>query len=206
MKIFISGTDTDIGKTTICSWLCLKSGYSYYKPVQTGAAASKDSNVVVHLSQAKIYPESFIYQAPLSPHLAARLENQKIDLKQITLPPTKNLLVEGAGGALVPLNQSHLMVDLIKKLQLPVIIVTRSCLGTINHTLLTIEALKAREIKILGVIMNGKINNANKKAIEFYSKIMVLAQFPWLKRIDYNTLQNIPLPQKLAKILLKEKL
>ncbi|MGL9725286.1 MAG: dethiobiotin synthase [Wolbachia sp.] len=195
MKIFITGTDTDIGKTTISSWLCLHTGYSYFKPIQTGGILGTDSYQVSNLTNANVYKENFVYKEPLSPHLAA------YDSIDINLPKAHNLIIEGAGGVLVPINKTILMVDLIKKLAIPTILVARSTLGTINHTLLSLEALRARNIPILGVILNGLPNQDNLEAIEFYGKTQVLASVPKLQQVDREHLMQTPLSNRLKAIL-----
>lgn len=197
MKFFITGTDTDIGKTLICCWLTMHSGFAYFKPIQTGTDYDSDSSIIQKYVSVKIYPEIYRYKAPLSPHLAASLENQEININKICLPTTKNLIIEGAGGVLVPINKKYYIIDLIKALKVPVILVARSKLGTINHSLLTIEALRARNIPIAGIILNGEINEDNKKAIKYYGRINILAQFPLLNSISKEALLSIPLTQKL---------
>lgn len=201
MKIFITGTDTNVGKTLISSWIALHTGFSYVKPIQTGTIDGADSCEVQRLSHAKVYPETYRYQAPLSPHLAATLENDTIDLKNIILPEVNHLIIEGAGGVLVPINQTCLMVDLMKKTGAFVILVARTTLGTINHTLLSVEALRSRNIPLLGVIMNGEKNLENTKAIEVYGRIPVLAEFPKLESVTMNTLKGIALSQTLKQML-----
>jgi dethiobiotin synthetase len=201
MQVFIAGTDTNIGKTLISSWLCLHTGYAYFKPIQTGMSEGNDSSLVSTLAGATIYPEKYLYKAPLSPHLAAKLENKNIDINNIKLPEAQNLIVEGAGGLLVPLTQDYLMIDLIKLLAIPVILVASSRLGTINHTLLSLEALRLRDISILGVIVSGKTNQSNCDAIEFYGNIKIIAQIPFLSQFTRNTLSQIPLSQDLMQIL-----
>lgn len=201
MKIFITGTDTNIGKTLICSWIALHTGFSYFKPIQTGTRDGSDSFEVQKLSDTKIYPEVYSYREPLSPHLAAKMENDMINIEKIVLPEVSNLIIEGAGGVLVPINDTYLMVDLIKKLGAPVVLVARTTLGTINHTLLSLEALRSRNIPLLGVIMNGKNNIQNSNAIEVYGRTSVLAEFPKLENVSMNTLTDIVLPQKLKQIL-----
>lgn len=201
MKIFITGTDTNVGKTLISSWIALHTGFSYFKPIQTGTRDGSDSFEIQKLSDTKIYPESYAYKEPLSPHLAAKLENDMIDIEKIVLPPSRNLIVEGAGGVLVPINDTYLMVDLIKKLGAPVILVARTTLGTINHTLLSLEALRSRNITVLGVIMNGEQNTQNSNSIELYGRTSVLAELPKLESVSMNTLKSVALPQKLKHIL-----
>lgn len=201
MQIFVTGTDTDVGKTTISSWLCLHTGYSYFKPIQTGSILGTDSHQISNLTNASVYKENFAYKRPLSPHLAASLENDSINIDRISLPKTHNLIIEGAGGVLVPINQTTLMVDLIKKLAIPTILVARSTLGTINHTLLSLEALRARNIPILGVILNGLLSQDNLEAIEFYGRVQVLASVPKLQQVDREHLMQTPLSNRLKAIL-----
>lgn len=201
MKIFITGTDTHVGKTLISSWITLHTGFSYFKPIQTGLNEGTDSYEVQRLSDTKIHPEIYAYQAPLSPHLAAKIENERIDIEKIVLPQEKNLIIEGAGGVLVPINNTYLMIDLIKKLGAPVILVSRTTLGTINHTLLTLEALKLRDIPVLGVVMNGEKNLQNSHAIASYGQTSILAEFPKLEIVNQNALKNILLSQRLKQIL-----
>lgn len=198
MQIFITGTDTDVGKTIISSWLCLHTGYSYFKPIQTGSILGTDSHQVSNLTEANVYKENFVYEKPLSPHLAAY---DSIDIDKINLPKAHNLIIEGAGGILVPINKTTLMVDLIKKLAISTILVARSTLGTINHTLLSLEALRARNVPILGVILNGLPNQDNLEAIEFYGKTQVLASVPKLQQVDREHLMQTPLSNRLKVIL-----
>ncbi|MCA1906795.1 MAG: dethiobiotin synthase, partial [Magnetospirillum sp.] len=128
---------------------------------------------------ARVHPPAYVFQAPLSPHAAARLENASITLDGLKLPTTEGpLVVEGAGGILVPLNDRALTVDWVEHLGLPVVVVARSGLGTINHTLLTLEALNRRHIPILGVVMNGPPNPGNRAAIEQFGDTRVLAEIP----------------------------
>ncbi|MCZ2204442.1 dethiobiotin synthase [Bartonella sp. A05] len=200
-QIFISGTDTNVGKTLISAWIALHTGFSYFKPIQTGLKEGVDSYEVQRLSDVKIYPEIYAYKEPLSPHLAAKIENDTIDIEKIILPQRNNLIIEGVGGVFVPINNTYLMIDLIKKLGAPVILVSRTRLGTINHTLLSLEALRSRNIRVLGVIMNGEQNIQNCDAIEFYGRIPILAEFPELEIVNNNTLKNVALPQNLKQIL-----
>jgi dethiobiotin synthetase len=201
MKIFITGTDTNVGKTVISSWIALHTGFPYFKPIQTGTRDGSDSLEVQKRSNARIYQEIYAYKEPLSPHLAAKLENHRIDIENIVLPPSPHLIIEGAGGVLVPINDTYLMVDLIKKLGAPVILVARTALGTINHTLLSLEALRSRNINVLGVIMNGEQNLQNSHSIERYGRTSVLADFPKLEHISMNTLKRVAMPQKLNHFL-----
>lgn len=200
MQIFISATGTDIGKTLVSSWLCLHTSCDYFKPIQTGSLLGTDAKTVASLTKVKIWPESFLYKAPLSPHLAAELEHDEIDISKIKLPSSKNIIVEGAGGVMTPVNKDYLMLDLIKLLKLPTIIVASSKLGTINHTLLTLAALRAKHIKILGVIVSGEQNMQNCQAIEFYGNTKILAQVPQLTEVSHRSLLSVPLTDDLKQI------
>lgn len=196
MKVFVTGTDTNIGKTIVSSWLCMRNNCSYFKPIQTGTLEGMDSKTVQTLSGCKIHKEVYAFPESVSPHLAAKLNGETIDLNKIVLPGSNNLIVEGAGGVLVPINESQLMLDLIKKLELPVIVVSSYKLGTINHTLLTLEVLRSRNIPILGVIMNHttppvSIMEENKNAIAYYGKTKIIAQLPYISKITRQKLQNV---------------
>jgi dethiobiotin synthetase len=201
MQVFISGTDTNVGKTLISSWIALHTGFSYFKPIQTGVIEGTDTEVVQGLSLVTTYPETYRYQAPLSPHLAAARENELIQIDKIQLPQKESLIVEGAGGLLVPINDRYLMIDLIKRLNIPVILVARTSLGTINHTLLSLEILRSRQIPILGVIMNGEQNSENSAAISAYGDTCILAEFPRLAQVNQDSLRTINFPDCLRKIL-----
>jgi dethiobiotin synthetase len=200
MHIFITGTDTNIGKTLVSSWLCLHTLYDYFKPIQTGSEEGTDSATVASLARVKVWPESFVFKAPLSPHLAAKLEASEIDVRKVVLPQAGNLIIEGAGGIMTPINADYLMIDLISMLQSPTIIVASSKLGTINHTLLTLQALRSRGIEVLGVIVSGKQNQDNCQAIEFYGKTKVLAELPDLAEISSESLSKVVLNSHLQQI------
>jgi len=198
--VFVTGTDTDIGKTIVSAALtcAFKESESvcYWKPIQTGIETDDDTRTVRRLAECgddEIFDKGFRLEQPLSPHLSARLANIEITIEKILnfLPKQKNQkfwIVEGAGGVFVPLNETELMIDLIKALDLSVVIVARSGLGTINHTLLTVEALRNRGLKILGVVMNGEPKQENRKAIEHFGQVKVLAEMP---RFEQLTSENL---------------
>jgi dethiobiotin synthetase len=188
MKIFITGTDTNVGKTIVSSWLSYHYNFHYWKPIQSGddngISDTEFMRKICNLNEnIKIFDPIYSFPDHLSPHIAAKINNESIDLSKIinSSPNEKKLLIEGAGGVFVPINEKFLMIDLMEVLEAPVIIVARSGLGTINHTILTLEALRERRIKVLGVILNGEKNIENKKAIEFYGKIKVIFEFPKLE-------------------------
>jgi dethiobiotin synthase len=192
MNVFVAGTGTDVGKTTVAAWLCLHAKADYWKPVQTGSRLGRDAETVARLTDARCLPEAVLLPEPLSPYEAASLAGVRIEPNAIRLPGTdRPLVVEGAGGLLVPLNGTTLLVDLIARLGLPVILAAHSSLGTINHTCLSLEALRARDIPTLGVILSGEPNPANREAIERFGRTAVLAELPWLDPLDRAGLARI---------------
>ena len=193
-RFFITGTDTGIGKTVVSALLCATLDAYYWKPIQTGSREGIDRRTVERmgeLSRAKLLPEAYRFSPPVSPHLAAEKAGVTIELSRIRMPEIgakENLIVEGAGGALVPINETQLMTDLMRYLGLPVLLVARTALGTINHTLLSLAALRTSHLNVRGVIMVGKPNAENRKAIERYGKIGVVGAVPWLKKLDRRVL------------------
>ena len=199
-QFFVTGTDTDVGKTIACAWLCLKLQAAYWKPIQSGADTCLDTETVTTLTQGAglpIIPSTYVFQAPFSPHLAAALEGQEVNLQTLALPTTDPLIVEGAGGVLVPLNHKKLMIDLIDQLKLPTIVVARTAVGTINHTLLTLEALRTRQIPVRGIILSGPENNDNLWSIETYGHVPVIGHLPLLSPLTRQALEQIPLREKI---------
>jgi len=193
-RFFVTGTDTGVGKTAVSALLCAALDAIYWKPIQTGSREGTDRGTVMRLAQlprSRTLPESYIFGPPVSPHLAARLAGARIELRKIKpreLPVRENLIAEGAGGALVPINHTQLMTDLMRQLGFPVLLVSRTSLGTINHTLLSLAALRAARLEIRGVILVGKKNLENRKAIEHYGEISVIGFLPLLKRLDRRAL------------------
>jgi dethiobiotin synthetase len=191
MNLFVTGTDTSVGKTIVSSILCLKLNWKYWKPIQSGTSEITDSNFVKEFANPKeVIQESYCLRSPLSPHTSSEMEGIKIDLDLI-LDRAKGMdktVIEGAGGLLVPINRDFLVIDLIQKLKIRPLLVSRSGLGTINHTLLSIEALRNRKIEPLGVVMVGEKNQANRISIESYGKIKVLGEVPLLPKIDRSVL------------------
>lgn len=194
--VFVTGTDTDVGKTLVSAWLALNWRAEYWKPIQTGAVDTTDPAAIARLApQVMIHPSAVTLGAPLSPHEAARRERTRIDLSQLAPPATdRPLVVEGAGGVMVPINEMALMVDLMARLQLPALVVARSSLGTINHTLMTLEILRRRHVPILGVVMNGQRNPANRQAIEHFGAVAVLAEIQPLPVVSAALLASLPPP------------
>ena len=174
MKVFVSGIGTDVGKSVVSAVLIEALGADYWKPIQTG---DKDTDFVTSLVSRNfvLHPSAYTFKKPASPHVAAQLENATIQPEKLMLPETNNhLIVEGAGGLMVPLNHQFLVIDLIQQLQLPIILVSRHYLGSINHTLLSIEMLQKRNIPLLGVVFNGNDNKDSENAILNFGKTIKL--------------------------------
>lgn len=235
--LFITGTDTSVGKTFISALLCQgllthwfptrrvqtrrvhppslqqqnpkppesippniqgsKLSPYYWKPIQSGSFSPTDTEWVksqTDLPHAHLLKETYLLKEPLSPHLSAKKDKIHISLNQLSLPSLdKNdyLIIEGCGGLLVPLNETDLQVDLLKKWQIPTLLVARSTLGTINHTLLTLHALAFHQIPIWGIVLNGPESASNKEAIEHFGKIPVLAQIPFQNLLTPKILQDL---------------
>ena len=199
---FISGTDTNVGKTIVSAVLATKLEAHYFKPIQCGLNKMnlKDSEVVKSLSnKAKILNELYFLKKPLSPFVAAKQEKKKIDVNKILQfvknLKTKKLVIEGAGGLNVPINSNYLMSDLCQKLNTPLILVSRTKLGTINHTLMSLEVIKKKKIKLLGIIFFGKKELETLDTIKFFGKkilkknIKILGRLPVAKELSKNTIQ-----------------
>ena len=192
---FVTGTDTGIGKTVVSAMLTIGLGATYWKPVQSGLEEETDTEFVSRvtgLDEQHIVSEQFRLTEPLSPHASAAIDGISIALDDFRLPEfsTGHLVVEGAGGVLVPLNEEEMIIDLIRHLDLPALLVARSELGTLNHTFLSLEALRSRDIPVLGVILNGPKNESNRKAIEQYGEVEVLAELEPLEEINADRLER----------------
>lgn len=158
MRLFVTGTDTDVGKTVFSAALAGALDATYWKPIQSGGLNHTDSDSVQFLSglpSSKLLPEGYRLRTPCSPHRAAELDSTEIDWRRLSLPEADPLVVEGAGGLLVPVTRDSLIIDLMKHWQLTTVLVARTALGTINHSLLSIEALHSRSIPVLGVAFVG---------------------------------------------------
>ena len=195
--VFVTGTGTGVGKTITAAWLVHHWRAAYWKPIQAGLDDGGDQASIQTLAPGnRIIPPAYALNTPASPHLAARLDGVQIDVASFRLPDAGDtpLVVEGAGGVLVPLNATELMADLILYLGLPALVVARSELGTINHTLLTVEALTRRNIPVMGIVMNGPANPENRAAIEHWAMVPVLAELPPLSSVDATAIAALPPP------------
>jgi dethiobiotin synthase len=184
----VVGIGTGVGKTLASAILCKALDAAYWKPIQTGwlsGEGDSDTRDVVALSGCKSYPESYLFNEPLSPHAAAKIDGAEIDESMIKIPEHDGILIiEGAGGLMVPLNHRTLYIDLLAQWKLPVILVLRHYLGNINHTLLSLEALKQREIPIVGLIEQGDPLPDTMEAIHQFGGIKILLSIPELPAID----------------------
>lgn len=184
---FITGTDTHVGKTVLSALLVAALDSIYWKPVQSGAQEGSDRRAVMEwaeVSEERTLPECYCFDPPVSPHLAARMCGARIELGRIHLPDGvegRHVIAEGAGGVLTPLNETETILDLIRLLNFPVIVAARTTLGTINHTLLTVRALRDGGADVRGVVMAGEENIENRRAIEGYGKVPVVGRVPWLR-------------------------
>src|ERR1700681_2334973 len=192
--LFVTGTDTGVGKTVAAVALMHRYRGSaplcYWKPIQTGIEIDDDTATVRRLgacTDEEVFGQGVRLPKPVSPHLAARWAGRRIDLAELRgmLPRSDtSWIVEGAGGVLVPVNESQTMADWMACLALPVLIVARSGLGTINHTLLTLEVLRTRRLRVAGVVMIGESNPDNRAAIEQYGSVHVVGEMPVLTPLD----------------------
>lgn len=192
---FITGTDTNVGKTLASAVLMLILKGCYWKPIQSGIESEPSDCQQVQrwtgLPAEYFFPSTYQLKASLSPDQAAAAENISIDLACCELPVVqKPLIVEGAGGLYVPLNAQQRIIDLIHILALPVIVVARGTLGTINHTLLTLDILRQHQLPVHGVIFSGELNIANQQAIEKWGQVRSLFHIPFFAKIDPFTLQR----------------
>ncbi|EPR12859.1 dithiobiotin synthetase [Sphingobium indicum IP26] len=195
MSVFIvTGTDTDIGKTVFAAGLAGALGAYYWKPVQAGVDPEGDKERVAALSglpASHILPEAYRLTTPASPHLAARIDGVEIDLDRLALPKVDGpLVVEGAGGLMVPVSETLLMIDLFAFWGAPVILCARTGLGTINHSLLSIEALRARAIPVAGIAFIGEPHEENERIVPLLGKVPSLGRLPHLDPLDAESLRT----------------
>ena len=187
---FVTGTDTNVGKTVLSALLVAALDAVYWKPVQTGASEGTDRESVRQWAEAaeeRLPLERYRFYSPTSPHLASRVGGIRIGLDEFELPEAPaghKWIVEGAGGVMVPLNERDLMRDLMRQIGFPIIVAARTTLGTINHTLLTLAALREAHLPICGVVLVGDKNIENRQAIEHYGNVRVIGYIPILKNID----------------------
>lgn len=191
MKIFITGISTDVGKTISAAIVVEALEADYWKPVQAGDLDHSDSHKIkakISNRKTRIFENSYKLNTPASPHLAAEIDGIKIDLKKIKEPETKNhLVIEGAGGIFVPLNDNDLIIDLIQP-DYKVIVVSRHYLGSINHTLLTIEAIQNRGFEVAGIIFSGSENKATESLILNKTRVKCIGRIDEEPYFDQNVI------------------
>lgn len=190
-RYVVTGTDTDVGKSVFAAALAAHLGARYWKPVQAGTEDGGDAARVAALAGrcVTVLPEAYALGTPCSPHEAARIDGVAIDPARLSLPAGDGpLVVEGAGGVLVPFGDDLLAADLFARWQLPVILVARTMLGTINHSLLSLEALRSRGVAVHGVVFVGKANQASEEAIARIGKVTHLGRLPFIDPLTSQAL------------------
>ena len=192
MNYFVTAIDTDSGKTLVSAILCEMLQADYWKPVQAGLPRDSDTvQSLVSNSKTRIHPERHLLTTPASPHASAKIDGVEIKLSDFIAPPASNLVIEGAGGCLVPLNDSDFVIDLATHLNAQVVVVADLYLGSINHTLLTLEALAARRLPIKGIIFNGDENPESQRIILRHNpNIRMLLHLKKEKSIDRSTIRQ----------------
>ncbi|UIJ44254.1 dethiobiotin synthase [Sphingomonas cannabina] len=191
--IVVTGTDTDVGKTVFAATLAGALGAAYWKPVQAGLDSGSDADRVAALSglpPERILPEAYRLATPCSPHRAAEIDGIEIDPARLDPPGDRPLVIEGAGGVLVPVTRRLLYADLFARWALPTVLVARTALGTINHSLLSLEALRARQVPVLGIAFVGEANEDSEATIAAVGKVRRLGRLPLLNPLDRVSLAH----------------
>jgi dethiobiotin synthetase len=194
-RIVVTGTDTDIGKTVFAAGLADQLGACYWKPIQSGLEGETDSEIVARLGgllPERILPERYRLTTPVSPHQSAAIDGVNIEIDALDVPDTggRSLVIEGAGGLMVPLDQSILYIDVFARWRIPVVLCARTALGTINHSLLSIEALRRREIELLGVAFIGESHPESERAICEIGRVKRLGRLPRLSTLTRSSLRE----------------
>jgi len=193
-RIIVCGTDTDVGKTIVSSFLVQGLKGVYWKPIQSGTEEGTDTKTVcklLDLEPERYLSERYKFKAPVSPHWAAEKESRHIDPNNLDVPNLdKLIIIETAGGLMVPLNRNWLQIDQLKVWGAPIILVARTGLGTLNHTLLSLEALKNRNINVLGIVLNGPPHTDNPKTLEQFGDTKILARLPIFEEINAKSLSQ----------------
>lgn len=194
--VVVAGIGTEVGKSVVSAILCEALGARYWKPVASGANDGPSESALVSTliarGEDRVFPETYLFGASLSPHVAAAMESTTIELERFVLPSCDEpLVVELAGGVFVPLNDRETNIDLLKKLSLPVVVVSRHYLGSINHTLLTLDALRSRGIEVAGVVFNGDELPDTERIITTLSGVRVLGRVPALREVTHDAIQEV---------------
>jgi dethiobiotin synthase len=189
----VTGTDTGVGKTVVSAILCARLGAGYWKPIQTGMETDS-ATIRKWMPSTEVFREAYSLAEPLSPHAAAKMEGIEISLAKIVASKPnclRPMVIEGAGGVLVPINDRDFIIDLLAALKFPAVVVSRSGLGTINHTLLTLSALRAKQIPIAGVVMVGESNAKNRETIESFGNVQVIGEVPICSEISRRWIESM---------------
>ena len=191
MNYFVTAIGTDSGKTLVSAILAEALKAEYWKPVQAGYPT--DTETLKKLTAGSVYchPESFVLNTPASPHYSAQVDNIKIQKEDLKLPQTQNhLVIEGAGGMLVPLNNDDFIIDLVPQFNAKIILVSNNYLGSINHTMLSLELIKQRGYPLLGIIFNGPPNEATEDIIMLHADAPCLLKVPQLEEVDFPAVKH----------------
>jgi dethiobiotin synthetase len=194
-RIVVTGTDTEIGKTVFAAGLADMLGACYWKPIQSGLEGETDSQVAARLgglSSDRILNECYRLKTPVSPHQSAAIDGVSIEIDALAVPDTggRPLVIEGAGGLMVPLDRSTLYIDVFARWRFPVVLCARTALGTINHSLLSIEALRRREIELLGIAFIGESHPESERAISEIGRVKRLGRLPRLSTLTRSSLRE----------------
>ena len=195
MRYFVTGIGTEIGKTISSAVLAEALEADYWKPIQAGELENSDTQKVFNLisnTKSQFHQESYRLKAAMSPHAAAQREGLEIHLSNFKVPSTENtLIIEGAGGLLVPLNNTDCIIDLIPHFQAETILISQHYLGSINHTLLSVESLQRKDLSIKGILFNGKENKQTEQIILSKTGLPSLGRIPTLKSINKDTIKTV---------------
>ncbi len=201
MNYFITGIGTNVGKTMVSAILTEALKADYWKPIQSGTNEGLDSMTIKELisnTKTIIFPESYLLKEPLSPHMAAKIDGVTIELENILLPvrlsgvgANNNLIIEGAGGLMVPINSKHYVIDIARKIDCEIIVVISNYLGCINHSLLTIDYLLKHNFKIKALIFNGDFNTEVKASIKNYAPFIKSIDIPILTTVNKEMILNV---------------
>jgi dethiobiotin synthetase len=192
MRYFVTAIGTDSGKTLVSAILCEAFQADYWKPIQAGLPgdAAKIAELVSN-EKTRIHAEAYVLKTPASPHAAAKIDNLEIRIEDLHVPESSRpLIIEGAGGCLVPLNESEFVIDIPTRLNIPVVVVSNIYLGSINHTLLTIEAVKRRNIEIIGIVFNGPENKETESIILHHTGLSCLLRIRQENIVDRETVNR----------------
>lgn len=195
MNLFITGIGTNVGKTIVSAVLTEALHADYWKPIQSGVVEGKDSDTVksfISNDKSVFHTETYLLKEPLSPHFAAKLDGVTIELDKIHLPVTSNhLIIEGAGGLLVPINDTQYVIDIAKQLDCEIVLVISSYLGCINHSLLSIDYLKRNNFKIKALVFNGEFETEVKQAIVNYYPNLTIIDIPTLNTLNKSQIKEV---------------